>query len=61
MGDKEEPAFTGRGLNIPPSSRAVETVGVSPERAQYLEAPLLQSSIHREIVWLKVDYFHRLL
>lgn len=37
---QEGPADTGRGLNISPSARTMETVGLAPEGAQYREAGL---------------------
>ncbi|XDV14070.1 hypothetical protein PO909_002286 [Leuciscus waleckii] len=42
MGDshQEGPADTGGGLNISPSPRAVQSLGLAPEGAQYLEAGL---------------------
>ncbi|XP_077052948.1 adhesion G-protein coupled receptor G1-like [Siphateles boraxobius] len=47
MGDlhQEGPADTCRGLNIPPSYRAVEALGLAPEGAQYLEAGLLAGEV----------------
>ncbi len=37
---EEGSAVSGRGHNFSPSARAVETVGLAPEGARYLEAGL---------------------